>query len=564
MSKVTFKINGQEIEADADLTVLKAAKQAGVDIPTLCDHPSLTPLGACRICVVETKNGALQTACTLPVTPGLEVETESPKVVEARKFILNLLFSERNHYCMYCEVSGDCELQNLGYRYGIDHFAFSPYMKKFPTDFTHKYIMLENNRCVLCRRCVRACSDLGGHYVLGIVNRGSDSLLSPDMESPLKSSSCVSCGICVQVCPTGALADKLGVYLGKTKEMEQIRTVCVNCGVGCGLVAFTKSDHVIKIWGDWESPVNRGILCEQGRYSPLHDKRKRVTHPIIRKDGKREVVSWDEAIATATTQLKSTKSKGGLVYPKVTNEAITYFQKLVDGNTAILENVTPEALKLKEKATLGDILSAKAILLYKVDPSENHGVISSWIKRAANSGTELTIVGDENHSLSFFATSHYSPEDKEKVVESFIGKEGSIVIYDPGICLKSVNLLSKLQGIARFLPLFKAGNSMGAVNLGLNGKLNDSEVVYILASEYGGDSDLLASLKDVKFLIVQANYLSPLTERADLILPSTTWIETNGTITNMEGKILKLTPVVKPTAEAKTDEEILKLISKGL
>lgn len=563
MSKIIFKINGKEVEVDADLTVLKAAKQVGIDIPTLCDHPALAPIGACRLCVVETKNGALQTACTLPVTPGLEVETESPKVVETRKFILNLLFSERNHYCMYCEVSGDCELQNLGYRYGIDHFAFSPYSKKFPTDFTHKYILLEHNRCVLCRRCVRACSEIAGHSVLGIVNRGSNSLLSPDMENTMKLSTCASCGTCVQVCPTGALADKIGAYLGKTKEMEKTPTTCLNCSVGCGVVAYSKSNQVIKIWGEWET-TNKGVICEFGRYTPLYDKRKRITQPIIRKEGKREALSWDEAIEVATTQIKSAKTKGGLIFPKVTNEALEVFQKIVGKNTALLEKITPEALELKEKASLDNLLNAKSILLYKVDPSSSHGVIASWIKRAVNNGAKLTIVGDEDHSLSFYASSIYSPEDKESAINSFEGGEGSVVVYSPSICLNSVNLLSSLEGKALFLPIFKTGNSMGAVKLGLNGNLEDSDLVYILASDYSGDSDLLASLKDVDFLIVQANFLSPLTERADLILPSATWLETEGTITNLEGKNLKLTSVLKPHAEAKTDEEVLNLILKSL
>jgi formate dehydrogenase major subunit len=168
MTMANITINGQKISAKAGITVLQAAREAGIDIPTLCDHPALSPVGACRMCIVEIKGQrALQTSCTFPVIEGMEIQTDSKMVTDARKLVLDMIFSERNHFCPYCEMSGSCELQDLGYRYHVDHWVFSTYTKAFPLDATHKYYLMEHNRCVLCGRCIRACDELVANHTLG-------------------------------------------------------------------------------------------------------------------------------------------------------------------------------------------------------------------------------------------------------------------------------------------------------------------------------------------------------------------------------------------------------------
>jgi len=185
MATVNITINGQKITARAGSTVLEAAQDAGVDIPTLCHHPALTNWGACRMCLVEIeKQRTLQPACTFPVTEGMVVHTESEKVVNARKFVLELLFSERNHYCMYCQMSGDCELQNLAYRYGLDSWLYPRPYTPMPVDATRQYFVMDHNRCILCRRCVRACGELVGNHTLGVRERGANSMICADMNVP--------------------------------------------------------------------------------------------------------------------------------------------------------------------------------------------------------------------------------------------------------------------------------------------------------------------------------------------------------------------------------------------
>ena len=269
MSSIKLKINGQEVAAQAGQTILEAAQGAGIDIPTLCHHPALKPIGACRICLVEVSGQrTLQPACTFPAGAGLEVLTESPKVVEARKFVLELIFSERNHFCMYCEMSGDCELQDLAYRYGLDHMTYPTYTKGFPVDATPPYFLLDHNRCVLCRRCVRACSELVACHTLDLRQRGAATMVHADMDLPIGDSSCVSCGTCLDACPTGALIDKRSAFMGRDAETEVVKSICSQCSVGCGIDVVTRGGNVLRIEGDWGGRVNGGSSVRRGDSSP--------------------------------------------------------------------------------------------------------------------------------------------------------------------------------------------------------------------------------------------------------------------------------------------------------
>jgi formate dehydrogenase major subunit len=193
---ISVTIDDKKIEVPENTTVLQAAEMAGVKIPTLCDHPQLTPYGGCRLCLVEVEGArTLQTSCTLPVSNGMAVRTNTLRVHEARKFILTLLFSERNHFCMYCQMSGgDCELQNAAYDEDMTHWPLQPNWEPYAVDGSHEHIALDHNRCILCRRCVRACGELVGNYTLGVGERGALSILTSDLDVPLGESTCVSCG----------------------------------------------------------------------------------------------------------------------------------------------------------------------------------------------------------------------------------------------------------------------------------------------------------------------------------------------------------------------------------
>ena len=176
----------------------------------LCHHPALKPYGGCRLCVVEVDGfRTMQASCTLPASNNMVVRTDTPALRESREFVLSMLFSERNHFCPFCQVSGgDCELQNSAYDEDMTHWPIQPNWTIFPVDTSHPYYVLDNNRCILCRRCVRACGELVGNFTLAIEERGANNMLIADVGVPLGESTCIKCGTCVQVCPTGALIDR--------------------------------------------------------------------------------------------------------------------------------------------------------------------------------------------------------------------------------------------------------------------------------------------------------------------------------------------------------------------
>ena len=297
---ISITIDGKRIEVPEGTTVLQAAEVAGVEIPTLCNEPHLTPYGGCRLCLVEVEGArTLQTSCTLPASNGMVVHTDTPRVHEARKFILTMLFSERNHFCMYCQMSsGDCELQNAAYGEDMTHWPLQPNWHPYALDGSHEHIVVDHNRCILCRRCVRACGELVGNFTLGMSERGSLTMLAADLGVPLGESSCVSCGTCVQVCPTGALIDRASAYLGREAQVERIRSTCIGCSVGCGVELVVRDNHLLRIEGDWDAPVNEGILCQVGRFRSLKDERERerITTPLVRKNGSLEATTWEEAL----------------------------------------------------------------------------------------------------------------------------------------------------------------------------------------------------------------------------------------------------------------------------
>ncbi|MEW5725191.1 MAG: 2Fe-2S iron-sulfur cluster-binding protein, partial [Thermodesulfobacteriota bacterium] len=204
--EIKLTINGWEVTVPEGASILEAARAAGIYIPTLCHHPDLSPYGGCRLCVVEVDGAPrLVASCVTPVRNGMEVVTSNERIIEARRTILEFLFSEKNHFCMFCAQSGDCELQDLAYEYQMDHLTVPPLDQVFPVDATHPDLGLDHNRCVLCGRCVRACRELAGQAVLDFQGRGGRVTIGADLNQKLGDSSCVSCGLCLEVCPTGAI-----------------------------------------------------------------------------------------------------------------------------------------------------------------------------------------------------------------------------------------------------------------------------------------------------------------------------------------------------------------------
>ncbi len=210
----------------------------------------------------------------------------------------------------------------------MTHWPLQPGWKSFPVDASHPYIILEHNRCILCRRCVRACGELVGNFTLGVEERGANSMLVADLGVPLGESTCISCGSCVQVCPTGALIDRWSAYRGHEEESSSQKTICTNCSVGCGIEVFTRYNNIVKIYGDWDSSVNKGVICDQGRFIPMTEKCDKVVTPIVKQDGKQKAATWEVALKTVADNWKKNEV-AALVSGRLPAETLSMVKELV-------------------------------------------------------------------------------------------------------------------------------------------------------------------------------------------------------------------------------------------
>lgn len=585
---VTLTINGHKVQARAGQTVLDAAGEAGIYIPVLCHHPALPPHGACRMCVVEIeKQRGLQPSCTFPVSEGLVVQTETPRVVEARKFILEMLFSERPHYCMFCPSSGsehssDCELQRLAYRYGMTHWQYPPdTARPWPLDATRQHFAMEHSRCILCRRCVRACAHLVGNHTLGMQQRGARTLICADDGIPFAESTCVSCGTCLQICPTGALMDNRSAFLGHEADTQRTRTTCVACAVGCSIETVTREGHVIRVEGVWEA-ANKGVLCESGRFDLLDDPPRRVTEPLVRRNGTAVECSWDEALTYTAERLRQCKQVAGLITPRSTNQCLVAFSRMFhdifkSDDVALLGGRIPP-LGLGPAASIPDILSADCIVIVGGDPMRSQKVMAYMVKRAVDRGARLVVASAEESGLDHLAdvTIRLTDPEPARGVESFrrvfhlrpdrlalVKKEieavkRPIVLYGEGLGDEIYTALRTLPAKARFLPLVEGPNAVGASRLGLSVRPVKGDALYVVASDERPDS---RKLPEAGFKVVQASYHNEWTQDADVVLPSKVWFEKTGHLTNLEGRKLPLTRSVDAPTGILSDWATLFMLS---
>lgn len=315
---VTVTINGQKVIVPKDSTILEAARYAGITIPTLCHHPDLSNVGACRMCVVSVERArGLQTACTTPVFEGMVVDTESEAARETRKFVLEMLLTDHPNECMICDVAGDCELQDLVYDYDVTWPEHNGEHHTYPIDpDPNPFIFVDLNKCVLCSRCIRACNEVQNRDVWNFAYRGFKTQLVAGAGQLLLDARCESCGQCVAFCPVGALYDKMSVGKGRSSQIKKVRTTCSYCGVGCNFDLNVRNGKIVRVTSAEDAPVNGMALCVKGRYGYdyVHHP-DRLTRPLIRarwlSDVEENVASGKWQVATiAQTHSKSSGGNG--------------------------------------------------------------------------------------------------------------------------------------------------------------------------------------------------------------------------------------------------------------
>jgi predicted molibdopterin-dependent oxidoreductase YjgC len=265
---ITLTINHRKVTVPAESTILEAARHAGITIPTLCHHPDLTDVGACRMCVVSVEKArGLQTACTTPVFEGMVVNTDSAEARETRRFVLEMLLTDHPNDCMTCEVNGDCELQDWVYDYDVAWPEHNGQRHTYDIDpDPNPFIFIDRNKCILCSRCIRACGEIQNRDVWSFAYRGFRTKLVAGADQPMLEADCESCGQCVAYCPVGALYDKMSLGAGRPSQVTKVRTTCSYCGVGCNFDLNVRDNKIVRVTSAPDAPANGMALCVKGRY----------------------------------------------------------------------------------------------------------------------------------------------------------------------------------------------------------------------------------------------------------------------------------------------------------
>ena len=421
---VTLEIDGFTVTVPEGTSVMRAAADAGIQIPKLCATDSLDPFGSCRLCLVQIEGArGLPASCTTPAAEGMKVCTQNKRLADVRRGVMELYISDHPLDCLTCPANGNCELQDMAGAVGLREVRYGYEGENHlvaDKDTSNPYFQYDPSKCIVCSRCVRACSEVQGTFALTIDGRGFDSRVSAGQNQDFMDSECVSCGACVQACPTATLIEKSVVEMGQPEHSAI--TTCAYCGVGCSFRAEMKGSEIVRMVPDKNGYANHGHSCVKGRFAFGYATHKdRITQPMIRKkitDPWQEV-SWDEAVSYAASEFKRIQSEhgrdsvGGLTSSRCTNEEAYVVQKLVraafgnnnvDTCARVCHSPTGYGLKqtLGESAgtqTFDSVRKADVIFVIGANPTDGHPVFGSAMKRRIRQGAKLIVADPRDIDL---------------------------------------------------------------------------------------------------------------------------------------------------------------------
>ncbi len=520
MADVTLTVDRKKITAPAGTLLIEACKSAGIEVPSFCYYPNLSLQGACRMCLVKIeKMPKLQTACTTVISEGMMVTSDNEEVRQARKSMVELLLGNHPLDCPVCDAGGECELQDMTFSYGA---AESKYMEAKNHKEEQQWspvVFFDRPRCILCYRCVRVCGEGMDVWALGVQNRGVSSIIAPNKEDHLE---CEECGMCIDICPVGALTS--GAYRYKTRpwEMKHVGTICTHCGDGCKTtLGVRRSDTGMQIVrGDNrdKSGINNDFLCMKGRYAfDFADHAERLTQPLIRKNGTLAPATWEEAFSVIGKRFAEIRDKDGgqtigvIGSTRTTNEEnylLSKFARVVLQTNNVDHHRTADfpaftaALRGKPDvtATMREVYGAPAVLVIGNNPTDQHPLLAWQIRnnvrlhrsrlylinsqsiklgRQAAGFTQIT-AGAEGKAAAFLAgddtaadsvaTDKSNREAWNALRDKLRGEQNLIIIFGSEIRGAYVATLVKLGSAipgAKFICLADYANSRGAADMGL-------------------------------------------------------------------------------------------------
>jgi len=599
---VKLTINEQAVEAPAGMLLIDAAKLAGIEIPAFCYYEGMALQAACRMCLVEIEKAPkLMAACVVPVAEGMVVRTEAPAVVKARKTTLEFLLTNHPLDCPVCDKGGECELQDMVFKYGVGESRYTEVKVHVPEKQWSPVVFYDGPRCILCYRCVRVCGEGMGVGALGVVNRGVASEIAPSHGDHLE---CDECGACIDICPVGALTS--GAYRYKTRpwEMEHVGTICTHCSNGCKTTLGIRNNEIVRGNNRDRSGLNGEFLCVKGRYAfDFNNHPERLQTPLMRVNGKLEEVSWSRALQAVVEKFKAGGKAGVIGSTRISNEEAFLLQKFA--RTALKTNsidhhrsgdvVTLLDSLSGKTATLGtsdDCYNAKAVLIVGADLSQQQPFLANQIRanyRHHKASVYVATPGEVREDKIAKGVARITESDwfsgVESLREKLKGETELLVLFGDTVRGEGVRKLVDLGvslGIpVKYICLVDYANSRGAMDMGL---LPDLGPGYHAAEGQAGlslpqmmaatDLDLLwvvganplrrHSLASEKaFVVVQEMFLTETAQRADVVFPAASAYEKNGTVTNVCGQVQRLKRAAETVGD-KTDITIIGLIARGM
>jgi NADH-quinone oxidoreductase subunit G len=520
MADVNITVNGKKVTAPAGTLLIEACKSVGIEVPSFCYYPGLSLQGACRMCLVKIeKMPKLQTACTTVITEGMIVSTDSDEVKQARKSMLELLLANHPLDCPVCDAGGECELQDMTFAYGAAESKFMDAKNHKDEQEWSPVVYFDRPRCILCYRCVRVCGEGMDVWALGVQNRGVVSVIAPNKDDHLE---CEECGMCIDICPVGALTS--GAYRYKTRpwEMKHVGTTCTHCADGCkttlGVRRSQEGMQIVRGDNRDKSGINGDFLCIKGRYAfDFADDARRIKEPLIRKNGRLKPASWEEAYDLIGRQLKEIRNREGghtigvVGSTRTTNEEnylLQKFARLVLRTNNIDHHRTADypafvnALAGRDNATatMRDVFNAPAMLVIGNNPTDQHPLLAWQIRnnvrvhrarlyvvnssaiKLRRQGTALTLIpsGSEGKLAEFLAGNDGAGDAlvrEETARESLValraklrGEQNLVIILGAELRGTEIAALAQFGSAipgAKFVCLSDYANSRGAADMGL-------------------------------------------------------------------------------------------------
>ncbi|MDA8104891.1 MAG: molybdopterin-dependent oxidoreductase [Nitrospiraceae bacterium] len=603
---VNLKIDGKEVQVGEGTNLIEAAAAAGVHIPNLCYLKGMKGIGACRLCVVEVEGGkAPVIACNTKVKEGMVIATRTERVQEIRKFVVDLILSMHPLDCMTCTKAGVCNLQQYAYDFEIKESSFTRKKFGYPTDEANPFIKRDPEYCVLCSRCVRVCKAQGTN-VLEFSGRGVGAKVVTAQDKPLQESGCTFCGSCVDACPVNALLEADRWRKGREWEYEKVDSVCLSCGNACGITVSTKDGEVIKINSAAAEGIAEKYICAIGRYGfDSLASETRLKTPMKRVGGELRETSWEDALAIVADKLKAAGGDAAFVSSaNILNEDALALKKLA-ADVVKTKNYDSSVSLYSDYDALrsgtADLEDADLFVLVGTAPDQwtrvlpaldavirkriNEGgarllVINSGEPRIASAASAV-LRGDEVKMIEqlaqaviskgvkapkemISALAHVDPSDAAMAAaDLFIAAKSPVVLSAPSLYKAAANL-SLIKEEAVSVP-FEA-NAKGVVLMGLTSEgkkfkemvSTSSKVLYVVGEVPVGKRP------DTEFLIVQNSHITDLATQADIVLPSTAALESEGTIVDYLGRIKEVRKALKPAGGVMPASDIFVAVAAAM